>query len=104
MRIDAGVPDRISARFDRLNETSPLLGLTYEAQCFAVEKLVLRSLGWERRVPITRVIADVWSNGFSGQALPKREFFLLIHRFMREEGTKELAFRVEAEVRRLIRP
>ena len=40
--------------------------------------------------------------GFSGPVLPKRDFFRMIRRFMREPGTRVLADRAVSHVFRLI--
>ena len=103
MRIDGTTPNKVSDRFDRLNIKSPILGLTYEAQCFAVEKKALRILGWSRRVAMTKIIEEVWKAGQSGPVMPKSVFLQLIQCFMKEPETSDMAFKVVGHVTRLTR-
>lgn len=96
-------PARISTRFENINAKSELMGLLYEAQCFAVERHACRMLRWHRRIPLGKVESDVWENGRSGRCMPKKAFLLMIRRFMREKETQHLAVKAAGTMLRMAR-
>jgi hypothetical protein len=87
---NAHAPIRIGARFEDLNDRSPLLGLMHEAKVFAIQGHAVALLGWQRVVPMKKVLHQVWSSGMSGTVLPFPEFCKMYLRFRRERQSKDL--------------
>ena len=103
IRWDARAPDRVSEAFEHLNNRSKLMGLFHEAHCFAVEQHAARLLGWHRRLPFKKIQGDVWKNGYSGKAIPRKDFFQMIKRFMRESSSQQMGVKAAATIMRLAR-
>lgn len=91
-RVDDGCQFRTADRFDELNDDSKIFGLVYEIKTFAVQHHALRYLKWQRRIPLQRLLKDVWVNGMSGPALPWEVTKLLFRRFVREDTSKEMGY------------
>lgn len=103
MRLNSKVSARVSNRFFVINADAPILGLTYEAKTFAVERVALRLLGWSRRVNLKGLLKNVWQTGYSGRCLPLKMFLKLVQRFDNDGNTSELGVKAVKKMLQLAR-
>lgn len=78
--------ERTSSLFEHLNRQSKALGLAHECHALAIEKKLLRKLGWLRYIDFDRFIRNIRETGYSGPAFPFETMKILMASIAREEN------------------